>query len=527
MKEINNREQIIKQIQALPTEEVKLTVMKDLCEKSFYHFVIYCTKNVYKNVKWTYPPFYRYVCDRLQWYFENYLEGKDKTLDLIITLPYRSGKSTILECYKAWGWARKLNLDFLSVSATSPLALKSNRKVKNIIESQWYKSMWDVRFAKDQRAKGAYNNQSNGSMIAVGVNTSAVGKDSSILIVDDPNEPKPKTASSVAVNNVIDRFRDTLYSRLNEPTKGYRVICQQRVNILDLTGWLLKNVPNTVENICLPVEWNEFASKHLRHLYDEDGYLWRERYTPEYLAEVSKVLSANAVASQLYASPTAIEGSAILRSWFESIDDIRFKKLGVGKNILFIDGAFTKDKENNDPSAYYICTLINKRIYIIDAHDDWLEWYEGIEYIKNLISKYNIKEIYIEKKAQGLSLIQELRRQLPRMSVLGVDPGKRSKTDRITICQPYLKNHNIIICEGQWNNKFLEQCARFTSDTTGGKKKHDDMVDCLAYSIIVLLISRYSVKSIKEAGQNLLNNEIIADKKVVYNSDKPNQNYYD
>jgi len=511
--------------------ELRLVTERLLCEKSFYYFFVRCTTEVYKNVKWIYPPFYKYVCDRLQWYFENYLAGNDSIGDLIITCPYRSGKSTILESYRSWCWARRLNIDFLSVCATSVNALKSNRKIKNIIESPWYQRLWAVKFAKDQHAKGAYNNQINGSMVALGVNSSAVGKDASILVVDDPNEVQSKTASDIQIQNVLDRFRDSLYSRLNEPSKGYRVICQQRVADYDLTGWLLKNVKK-IEHICLPIEWNEKVSTlTLRYLYDAEGYLWHDRYTTEYLAELEKVMSANAIASQLYAGPTAISGTAILRSWFNTIEDQKIKQLGQSKTYMFVDGAFTSDK-SRDPSAFYICKLINKRIYVIYAEEDWLEWHDAIEHIKSLVSEYNIKELYIENKGPGLSFKQEIHHQIPTgLFVTGVDPQRRSKADRVKLCQPYFRNGNVILKkDNTWNEKFLDRCAAFTGVKRGGKD-HDDIVDCLSYSVIVLLIKRYSVKSIKEAGENLPDTDVaetrIIDKeKYAFQNEHEDQNYY-
>jgi predicted phage terminase large subunit-like protein len=521
---MTDKHNILNELHKLPVAEVNLTVKKNLYEKSFYHFFVGCTTAVYKNVKWIYPPFYRYVCDRLQYYAENYINGHKKIKDIILTLPYRSGKSTILECYKAWLWTRSLNIDILSISATSPLAVKSNRNVKRIIESEWYQSMWSTKFAKDQKAKGSYNNENNASMIGIGVKSSAVGKDASLLCIDDPNEPQSKNATKTAFTNVIDRFRDVLYSRLNEPTRGYRVICQQRVDAEDLTGWILKNHGGTVENICLPVKWNKYATSSLRHLYDAEGYLWRERYTTEYLKECEDTMTPNAVASQLYASASAIEGSSIMKLWFDTILDSQFKRLGAFKTFLFVDGAYTSDKMNNDPTAYYVCTLINKRIYVLDVIQDWLEWNDNVEFIKELILKYSIKEVIIEKKANGISLIQELRRQIPRTSIVGIDPASKSKGMRAKLTQPYLSNHNVILVQGSWNDMFKDQCASFDADNPRG---HDDMVDCLVYSVIYLLINRYSVNAIKQAGLNIIKDGKTWEEKNSYLNNKSDNYYYD
>ena len=70
---------------------------------------------------------------------------------------------------------------------------------------------------------------------------------------DDPQNPR-MAASEVERKNTINYYNNTLYSRLNQPELGVRIIIMQRLHEEDLSGHLVETSPEKHDHICIPVE---------------------------------------------------------------------------------------------------------------------------------------------------------------------------------------------------------------------------------------------------------------------------------
>lgn len=475
-------------LRSLTKAELDVIITKALCEKSFYEFFKLCVENVYGG-NWDFSPkFYKTVCDILQKEYERFELGIPKQQDLLLNLPFRIGKSTILECYGAWLWIKNPKVDILHVCATQSLTVKSARWTKIILQSQWFRQYWDIELAIDSKAKSNYSTKAGGTHLALSIGSSIIGRNADFLIIDDPNDPADAN-SETAIKKVIDCYRDVLYSRQNN-NLGLRIVCQQRVSTEDLCGWILKNTPSQYQHVCLPALMNKSTSRGLEFLYDGDGYLFPTRYGKKQLDDYALTLSATAYASQLLMSPAALEGTILLRNWFGIIKKnlyMQLKNESV-QNILFLDTAMTSN-EKNDPSAFYLCNLIGGKIYVVEAEEKWLEFYELVEEIKEWIKTHNIKKVYIEKKASGISVIQELKRQLRgKVYIIGIESGSKSKQERARTIQPYLNNGKVVLVQGGWNQRFLDLVSAFPYG-------RDDLIDTLVYSVLTLIARRYGSTS--------------------------------
>jgi predicted phage terminase large subunit-like protein len=318
----------------------------------------------------------------------------------------------------------------------------------------------------------------------MGIDSSIIGQGADIIICDDVSNPADNN-SEISRKNVIDTYSDVIFSRLNDNKIGIRIILQQRVHENDLCGYLLQHNPEEYDHICLPVELTKDTTESLKQYYI-DGLFWTTRFSREEILNYQKQLSPQGFSSQLLQSPTALEGTILQRSWFKIIRESEYIALNKNdndkkQNVLFLDTAYTSN-EANDPSAMLLCQLINGKIYIHKVQSKHLEFYELIQEILEWIKIYNIKKCYIEQKATGISILQELRRLLRgNISILGLDAGSKSKNERTQSIQPFLINNKVVLVEGGWNAPFLDQCANFPY------ARHDDQVDCLTYAVVQLL----------------------------------------
>src|ERR1700744_1654954 len=73
---------------------------------------------------------------------------------LMLLVPPRHGKSELAsKRLPAWFLGRQPQKQFLSVSPTGELASDFGREVRNIIDSQEYRVLFDTRLAEDSQAK--------------------------------------------------------------------------------------------------------------------------------------------------------------------------------------------------------------------------------------------------------------------------------------------------------------------------------------------------------------------------------------
>jgi predicted phage terminase large subunit-like protein len=241
-------------------------------------------------------------------------------------------------------------------------------------------------------------------------------------------------------------------------------------------------------HICLPAELTKDVSPEFVKYY-VDGLFFPVFFSRERLAEVLLEKTPQGYASMMLQAPTAVEGTTLLRAWFnnrikKSEYELLCKTDRTDKNLMFIDTAYGT---GGDRSAMLICQLIQGKIYIVEVIAADLEFYKLIQEILEQQKVYNIKKIYIETKATGISILQELRRLLRgNISVLGLDAGSKSKMERAQSIQPFLESGKVVLVEGgNWQNAFLDEIANFPYG------KYDDRVDVLVYAVIQLLSRTY------------------------------------
>jgi hypothetical protein len=76
----------------------------------------------------------------------------------------------------------------MMVSHTTDLAVDFGRKVRNIISSSAYTSIFPtVGLAKDSKSAGGWSTNSGGEYYACGVGSALAGRGAHLLLVDDPH----------------------------------------------------------------------------------------------------------------------------------------------------------------------------------------------------------------------------------------------------------------------------------------------------------------------------------------------------
>ena len=124
---------------------------------------------------------------QLAQYLEDLAYGrKDR---ITVSIAPRFGKSQLTSIFfPAWFIGNWPDKKIMIVSHTADLAVDFGRKVRNLINSEEYKEIFqDVALAADSKSAGRWNTNKGGEFFAVGVGGALAGRGAHLLVVDDPH----------------------------------------------------------------------------------------------------------------------------------------------------------------------------------------------------------------------------------------------------------------------------------------------------------------------------------------------------
>ena len=175
--------------------------------------------------------------------------------NLIINVPPGHAKSLLTAVFwPAWVWIANPQTRWLFASYSAQLSVRDSLKCRRLIESDWYQQRWGHRYqlTSDQNQKHRFENDHTGYRIATSVGGSATGERADVVVVDDPHSVD-QAESDAERRTAVEWFNGTMSTRLNDFTRGHKVVIQQRLHEADLTGDLL--VKGDFELLCLPAEF--------------------------------------------------------------------------------------------------------------------------------------------------------------------------------------------------------------------------------------------------------------------------------
>ena len=91
----------------MSNKELHFALEKKLCEMSFYDFFKKAWHIVEPSIPLSTNWHHKYLCDTLQKECERIIEGKNKTKDIIVNVPFRSTKSLLVTVmFPVWCWIK-------------------------------------------------------------------------------------------------------------------------------------------------------------------------------------------------------------------------------------------------------------------------------------------------------------------------------------------------------------------------------------------------------------------------------------
>ena len=397
---------------------------------------------------------------------------------LIVNMPPRHGKSELVSVnFPAWVMGRNKDRSVMAASYAASLATDFGRKVRNIMDDQDYKLLFNTRLAEDSQSKGSWATNGRGEYNAVGVGGSLTGKGASILIIDDPHKSREEADSEIVNESVWDWYKGTARTRLTPD--GAIVIVMTRWKDNDLCGRILEESKQQSSEQWEVITMPAIAEEEEEHRKDGEA-LWGNHFTLENLEQVRQDIGNYEFASQYQQNPVNRETQLFKRDMFRhmSLEELKKKQTSC---YITIDSALSK-KKKSDNTGVCINWVDNENVWHLKAYKVKVDPNELIHLIFDLWTVYKPVAIGLEEtmmtQAIDPFLTVEMAKRNVFPNVVPLKHGGVNKDVRIKGLLPRYERGYIVHLDGLCRDLEAE-LERFPSSA------HDDVMDATAYQIFI------------------------------------------
>ena len=409
--------------------------------------------------------------------FERVAKGECKRL--IVNMPPRHTKSEFASyLLPAWFLGKFPEKKIIETAHTAELAVGFGRKVRNLVDSDVYKSIFPgVGLQSDSKAAGRWATSAGGDYFAIGIGGAVTGKGADILIIDDPHSEQEAT---------LAESNPEVYDKVYEwYTSGPRQRLQPGGSIIIvMTRWSKKDLTGQVVKSALQRSGEEWEVIEFPAIMPSGRPLWPEFWSLKELEALRTELPNAKWMAQYMQNPTSDVSAIIKREWWkwwehEDPPEVSFI-------IQSWDTAFLKT-QRSDYSActtwgvFYEIDPLTKRetanIILLNAFKKRMEFPELKQKAFEEWKDWEPDSIIIEAKASGAPLVAEMRQM--GIPVQEFTPSKgNDKVARLNAVADIFASGKVWVPRTYWAEEVVEEVASFPSG------EHDDLVDSTSQAIM-------------------------------------------
>jgi len=453
-------------LRVLDASLIKLEKLKDreLCQEKFIKFV-----------ERVWPTFisgahHKRMADA----FERVANGTCKRL--IINMPPRHTKSEFASyLLPAWFLGKFPHKKVIQASNTGELAVGFGRKVRNLVDSEVYSSIFpNLALQADSKAAGRWNTSKGGDYFAIGVGGTVTGKGADVLIIDDPHSEQ-EAAMAASNPDIYDKVFEWYTSgpRQRLQPGGSIVVVMTRWAQRDLTGQVLKSAAQRSGE-----EWEviEFPA-----ILPSGNPLWPQFWSLAELEALREELPNAKWQAQYQQNPVGNESAIVKRDWWkwwekdnppqcdyilQSWDTAFEKTQRADYSAGTTWGIFACEEDNFAPNIILLNTY-KKRVEFPELKRDVMREY----------TDYEPDSLIVEKKASGAPLIYDLRAM--GIPVQEYTPSKgQDKIARLNSVSDIIASGKVWVPRTRWAEELVDEVAAFPSG------EHDDLVDATTLALM-------------------------------------------
>jgi predicted phage terminase large subunit-like protein len=235
------------------------------------------------------------------------------TKNLMVCMPPGSAKSTYSSVeFPAWYMGKNPKNLVIGCANTDDLAEVFSRRARNIVDTEEFGRVFDVKRSDDKWGVGHWETSTGGEYLAAGVGASIAGRRGDLGLMDDPVKSREDADSERSREKVWQWYVNDFLTRL-KPSAS-QILVMTRWHEDDLGGRILERDKDKWKVINLPME-----------AMDDDplGREPGERLWPEWFTEDMLTLAKQDTRSwwALYQqSPTSDTGDFFKKEWFNDFD---------------------------------------------------------------------------------------------------------------------------------------------------------------------------------------------------------------
>jgi predicted phage terminase large subunit-like protein len=349
---------------------------------------------------------------------EKVLRGETKRL--IITMPPRSLKSIFASvALPAFILGQDPSKKIICASYSAELAEKHAIDFRNLMKSPFYRRVFpQTLISRDKDTATEVLTTRRGGRYATSVGGTLTGRGGNLLIIDDPMNPK-QAMSETHRKNVIEWYRQTAFSRLNQKGEDAIIVVMQRLHVDDLVGVLLDE--GGWEHLDLPAIADRDESVPLGngkvHRRRPGDVIDKIREPRHVLDEIKRTLGTLTFSSQYLQRPQPFEGVIIKREWLQTWRSLPPDVFG--DTIISWDTAMSSDR-SADYSVGTVWKVHNDGHYLLDVIRGQYNFPQLKRAVLACRQRYPGASVLIEDTGSGTSLIQELKSE--QISVIKIKP---------------------------------------------------------------------------------------------------------
>ena len=408
--------------------------------------------------------------------FERVARGECKRL--IINMPPRHTKSEFASyLLPAWFLGKFPHKKVIQCSHTAELAVGFGRKVRNLVDTEAYKSIFpDLALASDSKAAGRWNTNKQGDYFAIGIGGAVTGKGADVLIIDDPHSEQEAALAEVNPD-IYDKTYEWYTSgpRQRLQPGGSIVIVMTRWSKRDLTGQILKDA---AANDSLD-EWEviEFPA-----ILPSNKPLWPEFWELSELEKVKRDVPNSKWMAQYQQNPVSESAAIVKREWWREWDD------DIPPQCEFVLQSWDTAFEKTSRADYTACTtwgvfyhpddngISQANIILLNAFRDRMEFPELKRVAIEEYKEWQPDGVIIEKKASGAPLIYEMRAM--GIPVQEFTPTRgNDKISRLNAVSDLFASGRVWAPATRWAEEVIDEVAEFPAGS------HDDYVDTVSMAM--------------------------------------------
>lgn len=510
------------------TQQIADLEERMLCEGSFAEFVKRAWKVLLpgRDMDWNWH------LDSMCRALEDFRDRKFRRL--VINVPPRSMKSLIVNVfYPLWVWVQDDEAtyggpghQFLTISHNQKLAVRDAGQTRLVLKSEWFQRLWGerVQIVHGQDEKVRYSLTAGGHRNIGSMDSNITGENADTVIMDDPHSASD-AESSAEREAALFKFENEVATRTNDRRLSGFVLIMQRLHELDMTGHWIKmyglyhpdNNPGGVMHLVYPMEFElDEAGKTPVNPAGQWGYadprtkalelLWPERVPEEeVLADIrahsgfssdgKKELDRDTsyYNGQLQQRPSPKGGGIFKKSWWRKWTKEKPPKCL--HTFASWDTAFSESDTKNN--AFSACTIWGV-FQPVDAKNGEYHlmllgaWYGQVNYpdlkkkaqdIQSPPPKgFDVDAHFIERKASGISLIQDLTAASSKvrgLRIRSITPDK-DKIARANAATAAFHDGLIWYPDRKWAQDIIDKVATFPK----GAAPCADLVDTLSQAVV-------------------------------------------